>query len=72
MLLSAVSVLVVAQPSSESTEGLTKYPVHILLVIEHNGDVSLKNESTGRLRTQFCGGGYFNEWDKSSVWRSSV
>ena len=28
MLLSAVSVLVVAQPSSEVLEGLMNYPVH--------------------------------------------
>jgi hypothetical protein len=28
MLLSAVSVLVIAQPSSEFPEGLTNYPVH--------------------------------------------
>jgi len=29
MLLSAVSVLVVAQPSSEVPEGLTNYPVFV-------------------------------------------
>ena len=33
MLLSAVSVLVVAQPSSEFPEGLTNYPVYIYIYI---------------------------------------
>ena len=33
MLLSAVSVLVVAQPSSEVPEGLTNYPVYIYIYI---------------------------------------
>jgi hypothetical protein len=33
MLLSAVSVLVVAQPSSEVPEGLTNYPVHASHVV---------------------------------------
>jgi len=33
MLLSAVSVLVVAQPSSEFPEGLMNYPVYIYIYI---------------------------------------
>jgi hypothetical protein len=34
MFLSAVSVLVVAQPSSEVPEGLTNYPVYVLRLIQ--------------------------------------
>jgi len=33
MLLSAVSVLVVVQPSSEVPEGLTNYPVYNTIII---------------------------------------
>jgi hypothetical protein len=35
MFLSAVSVLVVAQPSSEAPEGLMNYPVILLIVTDH-------------------------------------
>jgi hypothetical protein len=48
-----LSVLVAAQPISEVPEGIMNYPVYVLLVIEHNEDVSLKNDSTGRLKPQY-------------------
>jgi len=38
MLLSAVSVLVVAQPSSEVPEGLMNYPVYIY-ICEEDGKI---------------------------------
>ena len=45
MLLSAVSVLVVAQSISEIPEELMNNSVYFLLIIEHNGDVSPENYS---------------------------
>jgi len=44
MLLSAVSVLVVAQPSSEIPEGLMNYPVY--LIDSTTGMNHLKNRIT--------------------------
>jgi len=51
MLLSAVSVLVVAQPSSEFPEGLMNYPVYIYIYI-----LNRKSEpSTLLIITGYCG-----------------
>ena len=43
MLPSAVSVLVVAQPSSEVPEGLTNYPVYVIYLTASESDCSALN-----------------------------
>jgi len=44
MLLSAVSVLVVAQPSSEVPEGLMNYPVYIYISVKKTAKFAEKAE----------------------------
>ena len=58
MLLSAVSVLVVAQSSSEVPEGLMNNPVYILYIfydsIQHNGDFSSEGYKCRHMKVTSC------------------